>query len=327
MLERNLIQKAVSSREYRDLVGLKGRKYQDCWVLFQRYILTKEGHLYPLSKWKDTPNINWATFFSVEDVGRVLPDFTIQYSYSPLPLGDDYCFHCGKRFEVLDANEASIVQPESDNCSDYDSDPPVIVRKWCHKKCAHFERRKAALKEACEACDDALGVGQYLLTVIPNEYMEDASDPWFLAETQTVTFKFGLRKRVINLDWSAWEEGPDGRHFAPFKGFEVTKDKRSIHAWSSNDFKQHLRALYHASLRSPEQTLRKGLETKDAEAVERALRSSVCPGYVKPPYLGPRIPRHLLEEALAFLREEGSRTYLLPQLKDAVDNLKKLERL
>lgn len=183
------------------------------------------------------------------------------------------------------------------------------------------------MKEACYACDEALGVGQYLLTAIPNEYMGDDPEPWFLAETQTVTFKFGWRKRVINLDWSAWENGPDGRHFAPFRGFEVTKDKRSIHAWNGNDFKQHLRALYHASLRSPEQTLRKGLETKDAEEVERALKSSVCPGYGKPPYQGPRIPGHLLEEALAFLREEGSRVYVLPQLKDTIDTLKKLERL
>jgi len=35
-------------------------------------------------------------------------------------------------YPSMDAAQASIVQPESDNCSDYDSDPPVIVRKWCH---------------------------------------------------------------------------------------------------------------------------------------------------------------------------------------------------
>lgn len=301
MSERSVIEKAVSMRSYEWLRGLEGRKYENMWVLFHRYVLNQEGQLYPVSGNGETDfYAKMSEAFSVAELKPILPDFHVGYSFRALPTAKDTCGHCGRRFEVLDGHEAILDRETTDkNSTDY-----VPIRSWWHKKCHAFEEKKGAVKRFTAACDEVFGVGNYLLNTIPNEYTTDDLEPWFLAETKNVTFKFGWRRHVINIDWSAWEGGPDGRTFAPFKDFDVTKDRAIIHAYGMEKFKSHLKALYECSLLTPEEALINGLAAKDVAEVTRALLASEVPhGYQK--YWGPRIDTHLLKEALDLLETEG----------------------
>jgi len=322
MNDRSIIEAVVQTRSYEKLLGLQGRNYDYMWILFQRYVLTQDGIILPVVDTKLAPGMSMA--LSVEDLRLVHPEQGVRYTPKAIPSSEDTCGHCGKRFEVLDAFEAVMDREGTDRASNYsEGENHSIVRKWWHKKCHAFEGKKDAVKRFSGACDEVFGAGNYVLNSIPNEYWKDAAaEPWFLAETQGgVTFKFGWRKRVINLDWSAWVGGPRAEKFAPFKDFDVTKDGSIIHAYSMEHFKQHLKALYDLSLLTPKEALEKALFVdEDLVEMERALRATdlANPYSEKGAYWGPKIPLPLLRATLTWLERESVPPFPLWELKDLI---------
>jgi len=95
------------------------------------------------------------------------------------------------------------------------------------------------------------------LTAIPNRYWptsyDEASDPWFVAQTELGPITIGWRKRVLSIDWSAWPSPPDGRTIfvreqdGDFEG-RTTVWESGVHAWSYEKATEYLRRLREAAL-------------------------------------------------------------------------------
>jgi len=80
---------------------------------------------------------------------------------------------------------------------------------------------------------------------IPNGYCSDwccKHLPWFVVTTRLGRFKIGWRKRVIEIDWT----DTVGTQTAEvlFAKEDVTKEKRLIHAWSIEDAKRYVDAIF-----------------------------------------------------------------------------------
>lgn len=76
---------------------------------------------------------------------------------------------------------------------------------------------------------------------IPNGYCPNYCCrhlPWFLVTTKVGTFRIGMRKRVISIDWS--ETTVDESATALFVDESVTRYERVIHAWSGDDAKRYI---------------------------------------------------------------------------------------
>ncbi len=79
---------------------------------------------------------------------------------------------------------------------------------------------------------------------IPNGYCSSYCCkhlPWFVITTNKGRIKIGWRKRVIAIDWtnSTIEESAE----VLFPGEDVTKDKKSIHAWGYAKAKEYIDVL------------------------------------------------------------------------------------
>jgi len=76
---------------------------------------------------------------------------------------------------------------------------------------------------------------------IPNGYCSEPCcqhRPWFVVTTRKGRFKIGWRKRVINIDWTETVGTKMSEEL--FADEKVTKDTRSIHAWSREDAARYI---------------------------------------------------------------------------------------
>ena len=83
-----------------------------------------------------------------------------------------------------------------------------------------------------------------LVEEIPNGYCNRACcahRPWFIVTTRVGRIKIGWRKRVIEIDWSDSTVELLAEELFPQQ--QVTKEGRSIHAWSLGDAKCYLNAI------------------------------------------------------------------------------------
>ena len=65
--------------------------------------------------------------------------------------------------------------------------------------------------------------------------------PWYQVTTEKGRIKIGWRKRVISIEW---EEATNYEYaIALFPTEDVTKDKRTIHAWSYEKAKEYVAAI------------------------------------------------------------------------------------
>lgn len=79
---------------------------------------------------------------------------------------------------------------------------------------------------------------------IPNGYCKKwccTHLPWFIVTTKVGRFTIGWRKSVINIDWS--ETVGTKLSSELFKGEDVTKGRKYIHAWSIKDAKSYVKEI------------------------------------------------------------------------------------
>lgn len=79
---------------------------------------------------------------------------------------------------------------------------------------------------------------------IPNEYCGSyccAHKPWFLVTTKAGVIKIGMRKSVVNIDWS--QSDVKNTCHDLFSSEDVTMGERYIHAWSQDKAREYLNAI------------------------------------------------------------------------------------
>lgn len=97
-------------------------------------------------------------------------------------------------------------------------------------------------KESTEKLKSLFANQEIYIDFILNEYNPtNVHDPWLIVTTSKGRIKIGWRKRVISIDWS----GSAIQHRANdlFKGEEVTKDEKLIHAWGIEKAQEYINAL------------------------------------------------------------------------------------
>ncbi len=134
----------------------------------------------------------------------------------------------------LTDNDKNVISEKMDECirainlENDRLDPEVNKNKELQKKniLSLFEASSVYVKE------------------IPNEYYSAWSyrSPWFLITTCYGVIKVGWRKRVLVIDW----KDSDIKVFAEdlFKDEKTTKGDYMIHAWSYEDAKKYIDALF-----------------------------------------------------------------------------------
>lgn len=80
---------------------------------------------------------------------------------------------------------------------------------------------------------------------IPNGYCPQACCrhlPWFVITTVIGRFKVGWRKSVIHLEWTETVGTKDAESL--FSAENTTKDDKMIHAWSTEDARRYVMAIF-----------------------------------------------------------------------------------
>lgn len=109
-------------------------------------------------------------------------------------------------------------------------------------------------KEVAEERSKLLGLfsGRIFVKEIPNGYGSHAyyaNRPWFVVTTDIGHFKIGWRKSVIQIDWS--ETVASARATDLFKDEQTSKDDRWIHAWSYEDARRYIDAIFQSASATP----------------------------------------------------------------------------
>jgi hypothetical protein len=115
------------------------------------------------------------------------------------------------------------------------------VWTFYHRAC-HRKLRNGKAREQFERIFKNAGYPGIILLETNNRY-EGCQDPdctvcacWFYAYAEVIPLLIGWRKRVIEIDWSAWETDLS----ALFKKEDVTKGPHHIHAWSEEKAIEYL---------------------------------------------------------------------------------------
>ena len=171
-----------------------------------------------------------------------------------LPREEDVCDDCGESWTIETCHEAMSVRAYADG-------------KWVtrHRLCHRLSTAKVAqIRYANVMC--RAGLGGLVLEATKNEYYinDDTQPPWVRIRTSKGDIKFGLRKRVFNVDWSdvvayalrgrlrdasyddreAFEASLSAATLFPTE--EVTKGSAYIHAWSEDKLVEYLRTVAEA---------------------------------------------------------------------------------
>lgn len=182
------------------------------WVLDGNYIGTLEkplGEVFP-------------DVVRVEECDR---NITWTATYGPtIPTEDDFCIECKKHWTLENAKDVLFFRDSK------------AFHKGCYQ--TFIERQE---RESFAKCFKEAGLTATFEST-PNQYCPcDICGPWFLAMTEIGVIKLGWRKRVVNIDWNAIANGPDGN--ALFREEHVTTGPRNVHAWNYEKVTEYLRAI------------------------------------------------------------------------------------
>lgn len=115
----------------------------------------------------------------------------------------------------------------------------AVMRVQIAKMPQAQERAKAEREQLLSCFEQPI-----LVEEIPNGYCSDyccAHLPWFIVTTKVGRITIGLRKRVIQIDWTGTNETKTSEEL--FAGENTTKGARDIHAWNLERAKAYVGAI------------------------------------------------------------------------------------
>ena len=184
------------------------------FILFGKYVLAKNGHIYLLNE-----------IFKNSDIVVEIDDHS-KYSWTEevhIPGPNDVCAICGEKFSIKDVEEGRITENEK-------------VEK-VHCNCQKNFIKAVELQTASQIID-AVYDGKPAVSVREEWDEEDNKlKVWYEFKTIHGTISIRFKRKVIVLEWH--------NNFKPFNmsifdNERVTKYDRGIHAWSKDAAIQYL---------------------------------------------------------------------------------------
>jgi hypothetical protein len=130
------------------------------------------------------------------------------------------------------------------NVENYKSKHDYSTETWTHyhKNCWDLKITQGEIEFFDEILKEA-GLGGFERRLIPAEYPDRPTAPWFMVETDLGPVKIGYRRRVISIEWPHAEGLKDVDGEELFKDEGVTKDHSLIHAWGKEKAVEYLKKL------------------------------------------------------------------------------------
>lgn len=179
------------------------------FILFNRYVLAKNGHVYLLNEALENNDI----VIEIDDSNK--------YSWTKevhIPGINDACAICGEKFSIEDVKNGIIVENEK--------------AEKVHCKCQNDFTKAVELQTASQIID-AVYEGRPAVSIREEWDEEDKKlKVWYEFKTIHGTISIRFKRKVIVLEWH--------NNFKPFNmsifdNERVTKYDRGIHAWSKDD--------------------------------------------------------------------------------------------
>lgn len=116
------------------------------------------------------------------------------------------------------------------------------TRRHYHKRCHDLMVTQNEIKRFTEILEDS-GIQYTEMRLIPVEYPDRPSAPWFMIETDKGPVKIGKRRRVISISWDHAKGLGNVNGDELFKDEGVTTEKTLVHAWGSEKAVEYLQKL------------------------------------------------------------------------------------
>lgn len=126
------------------------------------------------------------------------------------------------------------------NVSDYE--PVHRNGEWTHyhQRCHDLKITQSEIEFFDEILKES-GIKFSGRRIIPAEYPDRPTAPWFMVETDKGPVKIGYRRHVISIEWEHSQIEHDGEEL--FKNESTTKGKALVHAWGKEKAAEYLRKL------------------------------------------------------------------------------------
>lgn len=197
----------------------------ETFVVFERYVLAPNGHVYLCDKLDLCPTANEESnqtyekkvVLSMEDIAL------LEYSKEVhIPGEGDVCAICGERFSIKDIEDYTI--SENEECLKV------------HTECLENFTEAVEHQEASEIIDSVYD-GHPESEVISKVDEDGKKKTWYVYKTNQGTISIRFKRKVIVIEW---HDNFKPFHMRIFNDERVTKYDRGIHAWSKKDAIRYL---------------------------------------------------------------------------------------
>ncbi|MGN1298864.1 MAG: hypothetical protein ACI4UE_02635 [Candidatus Scatovivens sp.] len=209
---------------YRKQAAFCGKEL-NTFVVYNRYVLAPNGHIYICDKLEVKPTIDEQieqtgekrVVLSMEDI------FALEYSKEVhIPGEDDVCAICGERFSIKDIEDYTI--SENEECLKV------------HTECLENFNEAVEHQKASEIIDSVYD-GHPESEVISKVDEDGKKKTWYVYKTNQGTISIRFKRKVIVIEW---HDNFKPFHMRIFDDERVTKYDRGIHAWSKKDAIRYL---------------------------------------------------------------------------------------
>ena len=224
--------KEISDR--RACAGYKDKERLSVWYILGYYCFDACGNTMVITEGHPTYsdfNAYVPRILTDDEMRAAMKDKSWTMTHGSIPPTSETCPRCLEGWNMQ--NYATHMAKR-----DYQTDEWTHYHKRCHdlkvtqSEIAYF---REILKEAhLDDCDYRL---------IPAEYPDRPTAPWFMVETDLGPIKIGYRRRVISISWKHAEglKEIDGRKLFEDEG--VTTDRALVHAWGKDKAVDYLNRL------------------------------------------------------------------------------------
>lgn len=163
-------------------------------------------------------------------------DRPMSYTMGSIPPTVKTCPRCLEGWDLRNVATHKTIRTQDDVWVHY------------HKKCHDLKVLQDEVTFFTKILEDS-GIKYTEIRLIPAEYPDRPTAPWFMVVTPKGTIKIGYRRSVISISWEHSTLNVDGNVLFEKNG--VTTDKSLVHAWGTKKAASYLQRLFAASEEEP----------------------------------------------------------------------------